>query len=81
MRKGVQDKKYFFYYENNEPVVKIDHPYQIQGQLYITERERCYFFAWTPMEQEVLTIEKDPGWYPNVQVLKTFFLSLYQQQF
>jgi hypothetical protein len=31
------------------------------------------------MEQEVLTIEKDPGWYPNVQVLKTFFLSLYQQ--
>jgi hypothetical protein len=31
MRKGVQDKKYFFYYENNEPVVKIDHPYQIQG--------------------------------------------------
>jgi hypothetical protein len=25
------------------------------------------------MEQEVLTIEKDPGWYPNVQVLKTFF--------
>jgi hypothetical protein len=30
MRKEVQDKKYFFYYENNEPVVKIDDPYYHQ---------------------------------------------------
>ncbi|XP_031356789.1 uncharacterized protein LOC116180801 [Photinus pyralis] len=76
IREGVADKKYFFYYENDQVVVDTSHLYfhQMQGQLYITGRDICIFFVWTPFDCEYFEIEKDPEWIANLDILKKFYL-------
>lgn len=64
LKEGVADKKYFFYYEDGEAIINNNHNYyhQIQGQLYFTKKQWCYFFIWTPVENILLKIKKDDNW-------------------
>lgn len=55
--------------------LKKNHVYwhQIQGQIYISKRQKCYFVVWTPKEFITLVIEKDAQWAINLDKLKTFY--------
>lgn len=75
---GVADKKYFFYCNEDGNIVNCDHPYyhQIQAQLHLTNRDRGYFFIWTPIDTETLILEKDNEWAENLDILKDFYLNV-----
>lgn len=78
--RDVLDKTYFFYFnENSELVVNKEHIYyhQIQGQLYLTDKNVCHFYCWTPNVSETFEIEKDLEWEPNLNLLKEFYLTKY----
>lgn len=79
LKTGVQDKKYLYYYENGKIIIQKQHAYyhQVQGQLYLTNRERCYFFIWTPNEREIFIINKDPSWECNIDILKYFYFNTF----
>ena len=66
-----------FCLEKNETgySLKKTHVYwhQVQGQLFITHREICFFVVWTLKETLVLQINKDEQWRENFDTLKTFF--------
>lgn len=80
IREGVKDGKYFFHYnEDDDAVVKCEHPYyhQLQAQMYLTNRTRGYFFIWTPIECQTLILERDEEWYNNLDVLRDFYLNIF----
>lgn len=70
------DKSYVLYYEADTPILNETHIYyqQMQGQMYITKKEKCYLIIWTPNETETFLIEKDPAWVANIKILKEFYL-------
>lgn len=70
-----EDKDYVIKYQENEYRVNTDHNYyhQIQGQLYMAKRKRCYLMIWTPKSSAVVAIEKDKEWGKNVQKLMDFY--------
>jgi len=70
---------YILYKENNELFVNKTHPYwdQIQGQLYLTNRQFCYLVIWTPKQALITEIEKDVKWIENLEILETFFIEKY----
>jgi len=55
--------------------LKKSHPYwhQVQGQIYITGRDLCYFVVWTTKETAILPVLKDPTWEPNILHLQDFY--------
>lgn len=65
--------------QDNQTVVNKSHDYydQIQGQLYLCGKKCCYLVVWTPQETEIVEIEKDLEWSPNIEVLKNFYLDKY----
>ena len=75
MAEAVKSKD--FCLEKNETgySLKKTHVYwhQVQGQLFITQREICFFVVWTLKETLVLQINKDEQWGENFDTLKTFF--------
>ncbi|CAM4597639.1 unnamed protein product [Leuciscus chuanchicus] len=57
---AVQSSSFCLRMEGGSYVLKEDHPYwhQVQGQLYITGHELCYFVVWTTKEAIILSILK-----------------------
>ena len=47
--------------------------HQVQGQMYITGRNLCYFVVWTTKETVILPIMKDPTWEENILKLQDFY--------
>ena len=57
--------------------LKRDHAYwhQVQGEIYLTNRNICYFVVWTTKETVVIKVIKDLQWGSNLQLLKQFYKS------
>ena len=55
--------------------LKAAHPYwhQVQGQLYLTKRDICFFVVWTTKEAIIVLIRKDPAWEENLVRLEKFY--------
>ncbi|XP_031549225.1 uncharacterized protein LOC116286787 [Actinia tenebrosa] len=55
--------------------LKTDHVYwhQVQGQMFLTQREFCYFVVWTTKETAILNIKRDPSWLNNIDILVDFY--------
>lgn len=55
--------------------LKEDHIYwhQVQGQLYLTKRNFCYFVVWTSKDAVSICIKRDESWEPNIDALKEFY--------
>lgn len=75
---GIRQKKVKFAEERNGTIhLKRNHNYyyQVQGQLHITNRNKCFFIVWTPHGLEVEVIYKDEiFWKQNMELqLQTFF--------
>ncbi|KAJ8928706.1 hypothetical protein NQ314_018716 [Rhamnusium bicolor] len=71
------DKTYIIYKnEEGDTTVNTKHVYwdQIQGQLHITNKEKCFLVVWTPAECEIVEIPKYEEWEENMDLLKTFYL-------
>ena len=68
----------FYIKKNSQGHYELDkgHVYwhQVQGQLYFTGREICFFVVWTTKETLILQIKKDPAWADNLQLLKDFYI-------
>ena len=65
--------------EDGTYALKQDHVYwdQVQGQMYLTKRQFCYFVVWTTKESVILLIKRDESWAPNIDLLSDFhFLQL-----
>ncbi|XP_008184002.1 uncharacterized protein LOC103309687 [Acyrthosiphon pisum] len=73
------DHTYIVYKINGNLIVNKKHPYwdQIQGQLYLTNREFCYLFIWTPEQVLIAVVEKDTKWAINLEILEQFFIQKY----
>ena len=59
--------------------LKRNHNYyhQVQGQLYICNKQFCDFVYWTPKWCEVVTVQKDPEWEINLELLEEFYKNIY----
>lgn len=55
--------------------LKRDHVYwhQVQGQLYLTKRNFCFFVVWTTTWCVIVEIPKDPEWEVNLNKLADFY--------
>jgi len=70
--------KNFCLKEDGEGVLKLkknhNYYYQIQGQLHIANRSRCYFMVWSPLGSHHEVIEYDPDfWEESEEVLEAFY--------
>lgn len=74
------DKTFFLGFSDNF-YLKFDHDYyhQVQGQLYICDKEICYFFVWSPAQSILLEIPKDPAWENNLDLLMKFYVDNLKQ--
>ena len=63
--------------ENGKYELKRDHVYwhQVQGQIYLTQRNFCYFVVWTTTWCVVIEIPKDPAWGVNLRKLTEFYFT------
>lgn len=61
--------------EDGSYTLKQDHVYwhQVQGQMFLTRRQFCYFVVWTTKDSVTLLIKKDESWAPNIDLLKDFY--------
>lgn len=71
-----EDKKYFFSVKNYEFVINKDHEYfhQVQGELYIANRNTAYVVVWTTKDCISFVVEKDAGWPKNISILQDFYV-------
>lgn len=73
----LKDKLYIIYrdVEDGPVIVNEAHHYwhQIQGQLHILNRSKCYLVVWTPGEIEIVVILKATHWEQNILILENFF--------
>lgn len=55
--------------------LKKDHVYwhQVQGELYFSQRNFCYFVVWTTKDIAIVKIERDETWVANIPVLMQFY--------
>lgn len=55
--------------------LKTDHVYwhQVQGQMFLSQREFCYFVVWTTKETAIINIKRDESWRTNVDILIDFY--------
>ena len=56
-------------------VLKKEHVYwhQVQGQMYLTNRNLCYFVVWTTKDVVILKIARDLSWEKNLDILRDFY--------
>lgn len=61
--------------ENGQYALKRDHIYwhQVQGEIYFTRKNFCYFVVWTSKDAVVLKIAKEEAWSENVTKLTQFY--------
>lgn len=74
-----EDQSYIIYKINNEIFINKHHNYwhQIQGQLFMTKRSRCFLVVWTTDETIIVQIYKDTNWSNNFNIIKSFYLEHY----
>ena len=55
--------------------LKKNHAYwhQVQGQMYVTKRNNCYFLVWTKSWSVVVDVKKDASWEGNIAKLREFY--------
>lgn len=78
------DKKYIIYYnDNNEIVINTNHNYyhQIQGNLHISKRSKCYLCIWTLKEITAVEIQYEASWAENLSLLEDFYMEHYLPKF
>ena len=46
--------------------------HQMQGNMYLTDRQECDLIVWTPAETVVSSVKKDPDWSSNIAKLERF---------
>ena len=63
------------YGEEKQILLKKPHIYwhQVQGQLFLTKRSKCYFVVWTTKDCAVVEIARDSSWAPNLKRLRDFY--------
>ena len=61
--------------EDGSYTLKEDHMYwhQIQGKMFLTNIEFCYFVVWTTQDVAILLIKRDESWLANIDVLRDFY--------
>ncbi|KAJ3618935.1 hypothetical protein MTP99_005733 [Tenebrio molitor] len=73
------DKSYIIYKDptTDQTHVNEKHAYwhQIQRQMHITGRSKCYLVIWTPQECEIVQVPKVDTWAENIQLLQDFYLN------
>jgi len=72
-----QSDLYVVNHLNNKWVTNTEHDYyhQMQGCMYLSNRDLCYLVVWTSKDSEVFPIPKDPLWSSNIDVLVDFYFS------
>jgi hypothetical protein len=68
-------KLYIIYFQDGQLCVNTDHPYyhQLQGQIYLAQKEYRLFFVYTTKSHILVKIPKDPKWEENLEKLQTFY--------
>ncbi|XP_061174798.1 uncharacterized protein LOC133183939 [Saccostrea echinata] len=56
---------------------KHDYWHQIQGQLYLTGTQCCDLVVWTQTDIQVVRIEKDVSWSPNISSMIEFYYKVF----
>jgi len=67
-----------FDFTNEKLRLKRNHNYyyQIQGQLHISNRSKCYFMVWSPTEYHLEIIEYDPEFWEDMEeILEHFYMN------
>jgi len=50
--------------------------YQVQGQMHVTRRSKCYFMVWSPIGYHLEIIDYDPVFWEGVeQILENFYMN------
>jgi len=50
--------------------------YQIQGQLHIANRAKCYFMVWSPTQHHLEIIDYDPAFWEDMEdILEHFYMN------
>jgi len=53
-----------------------DYYYQIQGQMHITKRSKCYFLVWSPSGYHMEIVQYDPEFWSKLEdILENFYLN------
>lgn len=71
-----QKSKNILFYEDSILVVNKTHEFyhQIQGQMYMANRDSCYLVLFTEKDVPVIQIiGKDKDWEPNLSILTNFY--------
>ena len=55
--------------------LKENHAYysQVQGQLYLSGRSKCFFMVWTLVDSVIIELKRDEDWKVNLTRLEDFF--------
>lgn len=72
--------KYIIYYNSNDEIVinkKHNYYHQIQGNLHILKRSKCYLCIWTLKEITTVIIEYDSLWEEHLSLLEDFYIKQY----
>ena len=73
---GLGKPSFFLTLEGENLTLKKNHRYwhQVQGQLYLSGMNLCYFVVWTKKEVLTLKIEKDENWNVHINQLRSFYI-------
>ena len=64
--------------EKDKLALKKTHNYyhQIQGQLHVAGRSKCFFLVWSPTEHHLETVDYDPQFWEEIEeTLDQFFMN------
>ena len=70
-----KDKDFCLEMKDGKFSLKTSHVYwhQVQGQMFLTQRNFCFFTVWTTRDTAVIKIQRDEAWRPNIDILTDFF--------
>lgn len=70
---------YILRIENGAICLNKQHNYyhQIQGQLHIAKKHKCYLIIWTTIDFLVYEVRIDKDWNGNLEILKNFYFNTY----
>lgn len=60
-------------------IIKEKHDYydQIQGQLFLTNRDKCFLIIYSTKDCLQVCINKNPQWASNIGIVEHFYLTKY----
>ena len=72
MKEAIKTSNSYLEKKDGEIVLKRDHVYwhEVEGHLFLTKRNKCYFVVWTLKEFVVLEIQQDDSWEIKIEELK-----------